>query len=868
MRSEFLRGSQAAVPILVMVLFLLGVSTQGYAGSEAAPVRALTVEAPLKIDGQLSDAGWQTGEWSEGFTIADPSFGAPALRTRFKVRVDAHYLYFAAELERMEGKELAARTTERDGPVWRDDSMELLLHPVPSMDQYLHFVINSEGVFYDALRVQGGSLADSMLNVSAEVATSVTPVAWMVEMAIPLAELGLTQEAGLEWAINVARTSKAGEKTEVSTYAPVAGEVHKPNQFAPLHLEKLEVTPFLWDLSTQGDSRVVEEDGKLLLETTISVTNKTGAYVFFDLDVNIAQGLENRGTLTVPRGLDGGASRLFKVKVPVNGSGDAVVDATVLDPTTKRLLARLRYPVRLNYTPLRLLLTAPSYRNAIYASQTLDAIRGSLEINLPGEQLVGGELTVRLENTSGETLGEAQIPEPARTVDFSLPLPTDLPVGSYQVRGILRTPKTAEPYETVTALERLGPAPEGGREVRLDDHKVTLVDGKPFLPLGAMMVRPREDLETVAAQGYTAVMEYTFYFWKDDARQAWLDRLQELGLMAVIYPYSKPEMSRGAELKKPLSEDEITQIRELILRWKDHPALLAWYLADEPELHSTLPERLKQLHRVCREADPYHPTIILNNTFGGIDTYGEFCDILMPNPFPGFYRDGAPRRGIEYAYSLVRHASRALGGTRGAWMTPQTFSWADLREERANERPPNFEELRSMYYQGVIAGSTGFIPYSYQHGRRHPSIRLGLGYLAKEMSLLKNAILAPEEAAELASTQDGLLHSLRRAGDHYYLIVVNTTNGLRSFTAVLPQGGAWHVVSENRTVTLESSRLRDELPPYATRIYTTNGKIASRLDLEKATRLIEEASVLEKPDAPLPEAERSGLPAFSSPTTP
>ena len=278
---------------------------------------------------------------------------------------------------------------------------------------------------------------------------------------------------------------------------------------------------------------------------------------------------------------------------------------------------------------------------------------------------------------------------------------------------------------------------------------------------------------------------------------------------------------------------------------------------------------MQQLDKLCRENDPYHPTIILNNTFGGIDTYAEYCDILMPNPFPGFYQGGGPRRSIEYAYNLVRHAAVALGGSRGVWATPQAFSWADLRTERSNERAPDFIDMRNMYYQGIIAGSTGFIPYSYQHGRRHPSIRLGLGYLAKELDLLKPAILAPESRIEFSAPDGGILHSLRSAGDTHTLFVVNVSSSHREFTASMPKKGSWHVVSENREVaTGEDGKLSEHIPPFGVRIYTTSAELAGNLDVENTERLIAEAPTLDKDDTPLPESEKKEASTMFTRTNP
>lgn len=814
-----------------------------------------------KIDGQLNEAAWQKGKWSDEFVVANPEMPKAEPKTRFKVGVDRQYFYFAAVCERTPGTALTTEPRERDGSVFKDDSVEIMLHPLRSSDQYFHFAVNASGSLYDAVRVQGGGLANRMVNLSVQVATSVTDRYWTVEMAIPLAELELTSDVSRQWAINVARTVCEGKKPQVFTFARIQGELHKPNLFVPVELKALDVKPFLWSMRSQGESRVVEADGKLFLETQVSISNRGEDYTFFEMGVDVQQGAQFLGSASEVRGLDQGASRLYRMRIPVEGKGAALVSVSLRDPQQGTLLARLQYPVVVEYTPLRIHLTLPAYRNTIYATQRLDKIQGKVEINLPENDLAESRLTVFLEDATGQLLASTEVKEVASTVTFSIALPAEFGPGDYRVRALLE--KNGEQREAGLPLSCLAP-PNSGREVRLNEKKVTMVDGKPFLPIGAMMLKPQDDLETVAAQGYTVVMEYAFYWWKDETKQAWLDRLHQLGLMAVIYPYAKPEMGRGKALREPLDEAAQEAIRSLILKWRDHPALLGWYLADEPELHSTLPERLKQLHQLCRETDPYHPTIILNNTAPGADTYGEYCDILMPNPFPGFYQGGGSRRNMESVYGLVYHAAHVHGGAKALWMTPQAFNWADLRKERANERPPSFEDLRNMYYQGVIAGVTGFIPYSYQHGRRHPSIRLGLGYLARECNLLRDWILATPQTLNGFTGPGGVLHTLRKARNAHCLIVVNTTNQPLEFSATLPTAGEWFVVSEKRSIPVADKKLQDTLPPLGVRIYATDATLANRLDLEAAKHLIEQAPVLNEELAPLPDNERKGLPEYTT----
>src|SRR5690606_17307078 len=127
--------------------------------------------------------------------------------------------------------------------------------------------------------------------------------------------------AGLGWTVNVARNSRVGNnKVETSTYARIGGELHRPGQFVPLYLESLDVTPFLWEISSVGDSRVVEDKGKLMLETQVSVTNKTGKYTFFDMDFEVRQAGKKLGEESASRGLDAGAGRIFQVRIPIEGS--------------------------------------------------------------------------------------------------------------------------------------------------------------------------------------------------------------------------------------------------------------------------------------------------------------------------------------------------------------------------------------------------------------------------------------------------------------------------------------------------------------------------------------------------------------------
>ena len=50
-------------------------------------------------------------------------------------------------------------------------------------------------------------------------------------------------------------------------------------------------------------------------------------------------------------------------------------------------------------------------------------------------------------------------------------------------------------------------------------------------------------------------------------------------------------------------------IRAVVSRWKDHPALFAWYLADEPQGCGDTPEVLETTYDAIKEIDALRPML-------------------------------------------------------------------------------------------------------------------------------------------------------------------------------------------------------------------------------------------------------------------
>jgi len=126
---------------------------------------------------------------------------------------DAH-LYVGARCHEPWLRSVQSRITQRDGEVWNDDSIEILLDVNRDTKTYRHFAVNADGILYD------GKQRDAGWNSSALAATALEEEAWTVEMAIPIKDLGDKAATAKTWGLQVARHRPRGEERRSFQWAP------------------------------------------------------------------------------------------------------------------------------------------------------------------------------------------------------------------------------------------------------------------------------------------------------------------------------------------------------------------------------------------------------------------------------------------------------------------------------------------------------------------------------------------------------------------------------------------------------------------------------------------------------------------------
>ncbi|MEN3299523.1 beta-glucuronidase [Pseudonocardia sp.] len=94
-------------------------------------------------------------------------------------------------------------------------------------------------------------------------------------------------------------------------------------------------------------------------------------------------------------------------------------------------------------------------------------------------------------------------------------------------------------------------------------------------------------------------------------------------------------------------------IRELIARDKNHPSVVLWSIANEPESASAAAERyFRPLFELARALDPTRPVGFANDALAPAGTcrVSQFSDVLMLNRYYGWYRYSGELAAAEQAW--------------------------------------------------------------------------------------------------------------------------------------------------------------------------------------------------------------------------
>lgn len=115
---------------------------------------------------------------------------------------------------------------------------------------------------------------------------------------------------------------------------------------------------------------------------------------------------------------------------------------------------------------------------------------------------------------------------------------------------------------------------------------------------------------------------------------------QNLGMIGGITGRSYPPTFSPDTIDDAGREVHAQAIRELVARDKNHPSVVLWSIANEPEAHTdSAREYFEPLFALTRELDPTRPVGYVNQILAGPDgdQVAQFGDVLMINRYYGWY---------------------------------------------------------------------------------------------------------------------------------------------------------------------------------------------------------------------------------------
>ena len=309
-----------------------------------------------------------------------------------------------------------------------------------------------------------------------------------------------------------------------------------------------------------------------------------------------------------------------------------------------------------------------------------------------------------------------------------------------------------------------------GWKVRIDKANRLLVDGKPFYPVSIYVSWYSDQmLEDIINSPFNTVMCY-----RHMTREQ-LDRFHAAG-KKVIYSIKDVLLGRPACPKEIVDDKtEYNWVDNHVKTFKDHPAVLAWYINDE--LGPEWLDKLQLRYDHVRAIDPDHPAFMVLYQIGKINQYAGTYDVMGTDPYPVAGKEPKP---ISMVADWTSSTRRDTFG-KAVWQAPQIFDWSAYQVFKGvKHRAPTEAEIRNMVWQCAVAGANGVCTYNYNGLRKKQKVVPFETRWAEvcrvygEFARYTDVFLSTERAPSVSGAPDGVYVRTWRHEGQDWLLVINT----------------------------------------------------------------------------------------------
>lgn len=223
-----------------------------------------------------------------------------------------------------------------------------------------------------------------------------------------------------------------------------------------------------------------------------------------------------------------------------------------------------------------------------------------------------------------------------------------------------------------------------GRKVEIvgqNDQYTLLRNGEPYFIKGA---GGYTDFERIKEIGGNSIRT-----WHSRNAQQVLDEAHKHGLTVTLGLWVARENEGFNYYDKKLVAQQLRELREVVLRYKDHPALLMWGVGNEVNMEATnskVWDAVNEIAEMIHEVDPDHPTTTMliglrHKTLNLVQKKCPAIDVIAFNLFASMkdVEERVKRSDWVGPYIVSEF------GARGAWETYTTL-WDAPLEQTSSEK--------------------------------------------------------------------------------------------------------------------------------------------------------------------------------------
>ncbi|HUR82825.1 MAG TPA: DUF5916 domain-containing protein [Thermoanaerobaculia bacterium] len=217
---------------LVLLLLVCAPLARAANWPDRPTLQAVRATSPIVIDGDLSDAAWQSAPEFTDFTQHDPHDGEPpTMRTSLRIVFDDNAIYFGALME--DTARPTALLARRDTFV-NSDFLSINIDSQHDRLSGAAFTVFPSGPVGDSI-LYNDIGEDGSWDAVWDSQTKILPNGWIAEVRLPFSQLRFPEKPSHVWGLNVTRrtvrnnewvrivNTKKGEAGFVSHFADVTG---------------------------------------------------------------------------------------------------------------------------------------------------------------------------------------------------------------------------------------------------------------------------------------------------------------------------------------------------------------------------------------------------------------------------------------------------------------------------------------------------------------------------------------------------------------------------------------------------------------------------------------------------------------------